>query len=476
MTGGEHVRFWSVGTASKCVLWSAAVLTLFMGCGLEPPVEPPRKAPPGPITVYRDGLAEGVEFQASLGTSEIEVQEDVVELPGEIHPKQVLRVDIAGHRLTQIVGGVFRSERPYDLSGTDALEIRIRASDPIEANLGFGDAGLGVNVALWITAEWATIHIPLPVPELLVDQETLFSFFFEMSREEGRTLWIESIAFVSSDEATPSLRPVGDVVEEYDRFEGQSIDLPGQRFEYEADGTLLELHCEPGYLDFVVWDEDVALVSGEQLRVTGDGATRVTAMLGGIEARVTLEVRGYAPPEDPPADPELSASQVFSLFSDEYETFGPVQFSGGTSVDGDIGVVSHVDVDGNTVKLFSVVDKPWFGEPMARFADTPVDAAQYGSVRFDMWVPGVASPSNSNDPELRLGIGEAPDRSPTVIVAGGDSLQYNTWMTYEVLIADFTTVPPAIGGTLNGEEALHVVVFRNLGIAVFAIDNLMFVR
>jgi uncharacterized protein YbaA (DUF1428 family) len=408
----------AVGTAAGCSRDTT---------GLEP-------APfPSAGTVFTDGFAQGVDFQAFSGSK-------VDALAPDATVKRVgstaLKVTIPGpgNASGGYAGGAFVASVARDLSGYDALTFWVRASKSAKLDVaGIGNDNTGTSrftaqrTQIPVTTEWTQVTIPIPDATKLTQEKGMFYFAEGPEDGAGYDLWLDDIKFEKLGSLTPS-PAIG--TRSLNQEVGSTVTLTGTTASYSIGGSTATFDVAPAYFTFASSNASVATVSAAGvITVVGTGTTNITATLGATPASGKLTVTAVAAPTAAAATPTRTAADVISLFSNAY-TNVPV---GTWSADWDQADVADTKIAGNDVKKYS--NMVFAG---IEFTNPRVNATSMTHLHLDAYVYDVANFRVKLVDFGANGVFGGGDDSEHELVIPSASLTAGAWNSLDLPLANFT--------------------------------------
>lgn len=388
------------------------------------------------------------------------------------------------------VGATFNTTANRDLSSFDALTFYAKASQAagIDA-IGFGISGETSNKYqvtvndLSISTRWEKYIIPIPDATELVGETGLFWLAEGASFAEdegGYILWFDEIKFEKLGtiaQPSPSIFEGQELTEQ--TFLGSTITVSGltQTFNL-ASGVSQTVLATPSYFDFESSDVDVARVSelGE-ISIVGEGTATITAFLGGVLAKGSLEITSSTSLQLAP-EPTLAAADVVSIFSDAYTDIDVDFYNGNFENQGTTGGVTSL---GNGNVLSFVNFDEGFGFVTTQFTNPTVDLTNQNTIHFDVYIQETIDATDNLVVEL---VNAGPDATIEVFVDNGggftipaDQLETGTWVSFDIPLASFSN--PTGGGNFSGgignRTNMGSITFASGGtLSSIIIDNIYF--
>ncbi|WP_350294042.1 glycosyl hydrolase family 16 [uncultured Croceitalea sp.] len=294
------------------------------------------------------------------------------------------------------VGATFNTTAQRDLSGFDALTFYAKASQAASIDaVGFGISGETGNRfqvtlnGLGVSTRWQKYIIPIPNATNLTSETGLFwlaeGASFE-GDEGGYVLFFDEIQFEKLGtvaQPSPAIFSGEDLTEQ--TFTGSTSTVTGltQTFNLSS-GENVTVQAAPSYFNFESSDTDVAQVNelGE-IAIVGEGTAVITALLGGVAARGSLEITSGGGLEAAPT-PTVPEANVSSIFSDAYTNATESNFTPGFG--GSTTETTMISANGNAV--LSYVNNNFTG---ILFENT-VDGTNRTTLHMDIFAqePGVS--------------------------------------------------------------------------------------
>lgn len=288
------------------------------------------------------------------------------------------------------VGATFNTTGNRNLTNFDALTFYAKASQAASIDaIGFGISGETNNQfqvtleGLDVSTRWVKYVIPIPDASKLNAETGLFwlaeGASFE-GDEGGYILWFDEIQFEKLGtvaQPSPAIFSGEELTQQ--AFTGSSISVTGlsQTFNLES-GVNQTVLAMPSYFDFSSSDTSVAIVNelGE-ISIVGEGIATITAVLGGVLAKGSLEITTGGGLQGAPI-PTRAQANVKSIFSDAYvndTTSNPSPGFGGSTTE-----TAVVTANGDSVLTY--VNNNFTGI----IFDNTVDASQLSFLHVDVFV------------------------------------------------------------------------------------------
>ncbi|WP_445957035.1 Ig-like domain-containing protein [Yeosuana sp.] len=377
-------------------------------------------------------------------------------------------------------GAIFRIDGDgsgRDLSGFDALTFWAKASQAVTiAEVGFGEDFLTnkfittrTNVDL--TTNWVKYIIPIPDPSKLTQERGMLRYAARgigaVGQEVGYTFWLDEVRFEKLGtiaQPQPTILNGEDVVEQ--TFVGSDIDIAarGLTQTFNVNGRNITVSTTPSYFTFMSSNTDVAIVNEMGLvTVTGKGTAKITALLGGVAAKGSLEVTSSGALPSAPV-PTRPAADVKSIYSDTYTPVTTSDFN--PNFGGSTTQTSEATSNGNSVLLYA--NNNYTG---ILFTDT-IDASTLTNLHVDIYTQlsgteiGIQIRDIGSNGEINTNIftgnPEGDDKDFRFTATG---LTVGGWTSFEI----------PLGGDLTSQK-------NNLGALIitggpdFILDNIYFYK
>jgi hypothetical protein len=371
------------------------------------------------------------------------------------------------------IGGIFKDRgEGRDLTGYDALTFWAKGSLTATVGLvGFGtdfidDKYTVSRENIQLSTDWRKYTIPIPNASRLVQEKGMFIFSAgsQSTNGFGYTLWIDELKFENLGtiaQPNPVILDGQDLVQQ--SFTGSSISISGLTQTYNIEsGENVTVRSAPSYFDFASSDTSVATVNElGVVSVVGSGSALITATMGSVLATGSLEVTATGALPIAPV-PTLAASNVKSIFSDEYtvETTSDYtpDFGGSTTQ------VAVVTANNDSVLIYSnnnftgIIFDNTVDASVLSFMHVDVYAQQAGvQVEFQIRDIGANGVVNTN---IFTGQPEGDDADKRFTASG---LTVNGWNSFDI---------PLNAGILNQKNNLGAIILA--GGPNFILDNIYF--
>lgn len=371
------------------------------------------------------------------------------------------------------IGGIFKDRgEGRDLTGYDALTFWAKGSLTATVGLvGFGTDFIDDKYAvsrenIQLSTDWRKYTIPIPNASRLVQEKGMFIFSAgsQSTNGFGYTLWIDELKFENLGtiaQPNPVILDGQDLVQQ--SFTGSSISISGLTQTYNIEsGENVTVRSAPSYFDFASSDTSVATVNElGVVSVVGSGSALITATMGSVLATGSLELTATGALPIAPV-PTLAASNVKSIFSDEYtdETTSDYtpDFGGSTTQ------VAVVTANNDSVLIYSnnnftgIIFDNTVDASVLSFMHVDVYAQQAGvQVEFQIRDIGANGVVNTN---IFTGQPEGDDADKRFTASG---LTVNGWNSFDI---------PLNAGILNQKNNLGAIILA--GGPNFILDNIYF--
>lgn len=434
-------------------LTAISLLALVLGCSDRSPTGlDTARAPIDPL-VFGDDYSEDVYFQAFSNTHYTAVAMDSVFAYEGFAPDGArslkINVPAIGSALGAYAGGVLTSSGSRDLADFNALTFYARASNNIALNeAGFGNDNTGNSLygagitGVGLTSDWTFIVIPIPNSSKLIAERGLFTFAegAEEAYPNGYDIWVDEIRYanLSNIEVVRPTLPSPTVPEPY--FIGSTVNISGTFTVFRIDGAMKIINHMPGYFDYLNSNASVADVSGNEVRIIGEGTTTITASLEFAPGDTTevigaITVKGFAEPTVAAEPPTLPAENVISMFSDVYNDVlidtWRADWGGVTTQ------VADVVIAGENNKQYSSLN--WVG---IDFQTQLIDASEMTHLHMDVYAP---EGSSFNVKLVSFLDGATGAQTQDLVMDDTTTPAFNklTWCSLDIPLEDFQL--PATG-------------------------------
>ncbi|WP_299667766.1 glycosyl hydrolase family 16 [uncultured Polaribacter sp.] len=376
-------------------------------------------------------------------------------------------------------GATFPSTAPRDLSSFDALTFWAKASQGADINeIGFGINGDNNNKFrvtrrnLPLSTVWTKYVIPIPDPSKLSQEKGMFWYAegAESADDEGGyTFWIDELKF---EKLGTVAQPQPAIVNGVDQISQIIVNgtflIPGltQTFNLST-GKNVTVSAAPSYFEFSSTDIEVARVSElGVISVVDDGTAKITAILGGVKAKGSVEVT--ASRVSPAPTPTRDASNVISLFSNAYTNIAGVLID--ANYGGQTTKSSELNIAGDHMISYTALNYVGF-----EFQNPTVDASDYNFLHVDVLTNSSTS-ANFNieirdrgtngmlNTNTNTGAPSEDDKRLVFSVAS-NSITQGEWMSFDI---------PLTGDLASQKGNLAALIFS--GDIDFLLDNVYFYK
>ncbi|MEM6800976.1 MAG: carbohydrate binding domain-containing protein [Bacteroidota bacterium] len=423
--------------------------------------------------VFIDGFSGGLKY-AAFGGSKVTAFDVDTEVAYDGQASMKFAVPDQGDPAGAYAGGVFFTDVGRDLSGYDALTFWVRASKSANIDLlGFGN-DLGeerykvslTNVA--VNTNWRKIVIPIPNPDVLVEERGMLFYSEAPEDEKGYTFWIDEVQF---EKLGTLAHPKASILAGQDQVilaeTGDKLTVGSNTFTVNLpSGIDQTVDITAAYFDFTSSNTSVASIDETgSISVLDQGDAVVTAKLAGVDAEgsMTITSSGAAiRPTGPAPTPMVSPDSVISMFSNAYtdvvvDTWNPFwEFSTTLLEDIKIG-----DDDVKRYKQLNFVGILTESEQ--------IDATEMTHFHIDIWTPDATAPPAAFK-VLLVDFGadgnfDGGDDSSQELAFTSPQLQTEEWISLDIPLSDFT-------GLTNRKNLAQLVLSGDLP-NVF-VDNVYF--
>ena len=294
-----------------------------------------------------------------------------------------------GSALGVYAGGVLTAVESRDFTDFNALTFKARTeslTDIVLDVVGFGNDNTGTSLYeagranIPIGPEWTFVIIPVPAPSKLISERGIFTFAegFQEPHTLGYDIWFDEIQFAQLNNVTDPrpIMPSGNK----QAFIGASVSLQGTRTAFNVDGAFVFVDHSANYFDFFSSDESVAVVSGSEVKLVGEGTATITGKLEDVDANGRIVLTGYLPPESAATPPTHPAGEVISMFSDVYNDVNVDTWN--TEWGGSTAQVQNFVVDGDNTMMYTGLN--FVG---IEFLNPMIDASAMTHFNMDVYAP-----------------------------------------------------------------------------------------
>lgn len=368
-------------------------------------------------------------------------------------------------------GAIFRLDSGRDLSDFDALTFWAKGTKAGLINeIGFGQDFLEnkylVSTSLQLSTNWRKYVIPIPDPTKLFQERGMFWYAEGPENGEGYSFWIDELQFEKlGTVAQPQPAISNGIDKSEDAFTGVDINVSGLTQTYNLEsGNNITVNTAPSYFNFKSSNENVGVVNETGLvTIVGEGTTKITATLGGVLAKGSLELTSRGAFDLAPI-PTRDPSKVTSIFSDTY-TNVPVDFFNGFWEPFQTTQSSEFAIGGNN--MINYTDFNFVGN---QFANPTVDATQKSNVHINMYIPNNV-PANIDFLITIVDFG--PDQAD----GGGDDTRQQIFFDKSLFVANsWITLDFPIDMMANRNN-IGLIIYENINgssLSNFFIDNIYF--
>lgn len=419
--------------------------------------------------VFIDGFSGGLDYYPFLGSY---LEAFSVDTETKYKGSSAMRFDVpnVGDPNGAYAGAIFRVDSPRDLTGYDALTFWAKGTRGGLINeIGFGqdffENKFQVSMSLQLTTNWRKYVIPIPDPAKLVQERGMFWFAEGPENNEGYTFWIDELQFEKLGTIAQPQPAISNGVDKSDSgFTGVDMPVTGltQTFNLES-GNNITVNAAPSYFNFNSSNEDVAFVNELGIvSVLSEGTAKITATLGGVSAKGSLELTSVGAFDFAPI-PTRPASNVTSIFSDSY-TNVPVDFFNGYWEPYQTTQSTEFAIDGNNMISYSN-----FNFVGNQFANPTVNATVKSNLHINMYIP------NSVPADMDFLITVVDFGADQADGGGDDTRQQvffdkslwvpNTWITLEFPI------------TMDKKNNIGLIIYENINFSSLSnwyLDNVYF--
>jgi len=400
-----------------------------------------------------------------------------------------MRFDVPnfGDPFGNAAGGVFQVAAGRDLSSYNTLSFWAKASQvDTLSDLGFGSSNVKGVIdetykvtinKLVLTTTWTKYYIPIPDPSKLNHEKGMFWYYvIPTNGGKGFTFWIDEMKYENL--GTIANGKVGDLNGGKDQtlnnIENGQYMLPALSAEFNLPTGVNQLVNFPAsYLNIESSNPTVAKsIKPGTYTVMSKGSTLISAKLKNTPIKGSYLVNSIGEPVLPSTAapiPTLDATNVISLFSDQYNNAAIDSYQPGWTWSGG-GFTTDFKLlkltDNNTIRYSNYNDiYNQKGVLVAiSFESTPINISTMTHLHLDVWVPAT-SPNSTNKPMIKLDDFGANfgGSSSTGIYNRPTALATDQWVQLDIPLSSFV-------GLTSKSHLVHVV-FENFP-TVFYLDNI----
>ena len=456
---------------SKTALLLGVVFITIVSCERDPSNQLEFATFPDDGEIFMDGFTGGLDYFPYEGSY---AETFSVDTDTKYKGSSSMRFDVpnVGDPKGAYSGAIFRLSSGRNLSGYDALTFWAKGTQGYTINdIGFGqDFGenkyeVSAQGTLQLTSNWRKYVIPIPDPAKLINETGMFWFAEGPENGMGWTFWIDELQF---EKLGTIAQPQPAIVNGADKseiaFTGVDIALTGltQTFNTES-GNNVTVKAAPSYFSFKSSNEDIAFVNESGVvSIVGEGTTTITAALGGVLAKGSLELTSKGAFDLAPV-PTRDPSKVISIYSDTY-TNVPVDFFNGFWEPFQTTQSSEFAIGGN-----NMINYTNFNFVGNQFANPTVDATQKSKVHINMYIPN-SVPANVDFLITLVDFGA--DQAD----GGGDDTRQQVFFDKALFVADsWITLEFPI--TMTNKNNMGLIIYENINgssLSNFYLDNIYF--
>ncbi|MEL0455322.1 glycosyl hydrolase family 16 [Flavobacteriaceae bacterium SZ-1-7] len=464
----KNIKF----TFRKALFLLSALFTIMVGCERELSDEAVLATFPSTAEIFTDtpvGLGSNFYFPF-VGSKPTAWSVDESE---GYNSKASMRFDVPNVNDPEgsYAGAIFRVDGAgRDLTGYNALTFWAKGTRSGRINeIGFGQDFFEnkylVSTSLQLTTNWQKYVIPIPDASKLVEERGVFWYAEGPENGEGYSFWIDELKF---ENLGTMAQPQPAISNGEDRsetaFTGVDIALTGltQTFNL-GTGNNVTVNAAPSYFKFFSSNEDIATVNDNGVvSIIGEGTAKITATLGGVVAKGSLELTSRGAFNLAPT-PTRDPSKVISIYSDSY-TNVPVDFFNGYWEPFQTTQSSEFSIGGN-----SMINYTNFNFVGNQFANPTVDATQKSNLHINMYIPN-SVPANIDF--LITVVDFGADQAD----GGGDDTREQIFFNKALFVADsWITLEFPI--TMNNRNNIGLIIYENINgssLSNFYLDNIYF--
>ena len=390
------------------------------------------------------------------------------------------------------IGGVFRDRGAgRNVTGYDALTFWAKGSTTATVGeVGFGDDFEGsefrvVRNNIRLSTTWRKYVIPIPNPELLVQERGLFVFAAgsESTGGFGYDLFIDNIQFEKLGTiAQPRAAILGGADEMRQGFIGSTFQLTGLQqtwntasngdvtvspsiayYDLEVEGPQILAVDPDGNL--IIEGNSIVVAGASPLDTNGDPIpTIITASLNGVEAEGSLSITSQGNFDAAPT-PDRAPENVISIFSDAYNNVPVDYYNGFFNGDGQTtqGGAPPLAIGGETV--INYTDLNFVG--IGTFLNVqPVNATAMTHLHIDINVQENITPGDFIRVQLLNGVQTANETSGSFTIPASQ-LTTDGWEGFDIPLSSF--------GGLAARDQLGLIFFiSDSTISNILVDNIYY--
>ncbi|MDP5157613.1 MAG: glycosyl hydrolase family 16 [Flaviramulus sp.] len=419
--------------------------------------------------VFIDGFTGGLDY-FPFGGSYLDAFS--VDTDNKYSGSSSMRFDVpnVGDPAGAYAGAIFRLESGRDLTGYDALTFWAKGTkagliNEIGFGTDFGENKYQVSMSLQLTTNWRKYVIPIPDATKLIQERGLFWYAEGPENGIGYSFWIDELKFEKLGTIAQPQPAISDGADKSETaFTGVDIAITGltQTFNLES-GENVTVNAAPSYFNFKSSNEEVGFINESGVvTIIGEGTTTITASLGGVLAKGSLELSsrgGFDLAPIPTRDP----SKVISIYSDTY-TNVPVDFFNGFWEPFQTTQSSEFAIGGN-----NMINYTNFNFVGNQFANPTVDATQKSNVHVNMYIPN-SVPANMDFLITLVDFG--PDQAD----GGGDDTRQQVFFDKSLWVPD-TWITLEFPVTMDNKNNIGLIIYENINFSSLSnwyLDNVYF--
>jgi len=419
--------------------------------------------------VFIDNFSSGLNYAAFGGSvlKAFDVDKEVTYHNSEASMK--FEVPDANDPSGAYAGGVFFTSVGRDLSIFDALTFYIKASQPATIDvLGFGnDLGeskfqTSIN-AVSVNTSWKKVIIPLPDAKKLKAERGMFFYSEGPENSLGYTFWIDEVKFEKLGTiAYPRYTIQNGNNDVQSSFVGVNMKVGGLSSIFNMpNGIDQAVNISSAYFDFISSDESIVTVdeNGNVAIVGGPGTAKISAEINGKKASgsLTIQSKGIFMPAPTPT---ANASDVISIFSDDYPNIA-VNYYNGYWAPYQTTQSADFYVNGDHILYYTN-----FNFVGIEFSSPTMDASSMTYLHFDVYVPSNLTSNAQFKIELK-DFGSGGTGSYITSIPAASSQQ---WVSFDIPISSFA------GLTNRAKLAQLIFSTTTTGFTGFYADNIYLYR
>ena len=428
--------------------------------------------------VFIDTFSGGLDYAAFAGSDYLGFQVDNDVAYNGSSASMRFDVPNVGDPDGGFTGGAFFSTGGRNLTGYNVLTFWAKALQASTIEIGFGLDNTGsqdykASCTKKISTTWKKYYLPIPDASKLKLEKGLLYVSAGALNGNGYTFWLDEVKFEKDENV---------ILQEAKINSGQNSTKSGPA-PAKIEGLTAKFGLPNGgnqtvtlsanYFNFISDNNEVVTVTPSGLvEKLGIGTATITANLGSSAASGSVTVISAGAFVFPPV-PTRIASNVVSVFSDNYTNIGVDFFNGywqpyQTTLSNDFEVPNNGIVD----KFLYYTNFNFVGNQLSA---PRADLSQMTHLHFNMYIPG-AVPSNFDFLVTIVDFGPNgvdggnDDTRKQLFVRNSSNIKANEWLTIELPL-DMTT-----------KNKVGLIIYENInipqgpGLKEFYLDNIYFYK